>query len=109
AVLDAVSSHGTKAARSYYWKNLVQYFMDMEAALRDIQRVLRGGGEALIVVQSSYFKEVEMPLGDIYVEMAGNLGYAASVAFREEVKGHMAHVNTKSSKYAKNKVYFEDV
>jgi DNA modification methylase len=108
-ILNEIRNHPTKAAESYYWKNIVQYFMDTEGALNDIARVLRPGGRALIVVQSSYFKEIEIPLGDIYMEMAQNQGFIASRAFREEVKGHMAHVNTKSSQYKKNKVYFEDV
>jgi hypothetical protein len=107
-VLDAILGHETKAAVSYYWKNIVQYFMDADAALAEIFRVMGPGGKGLVVVQSSYFKEVEIPLGEIYVEMAEARGFRASIAFREEVRGHMAHVNTKSSGYKKEKIYFED-
>jgi hypothetical protein len=39
-VLDAIKSHETKAAVSYYWKNIVQYFMDADAALEEIFRVV---------------------------------------------------------------------
>lgn len=108
-VLDAVKSHDTKAAASYYWKNIIQYFMDMDASLQELKRVLKPGGRALVVVQSSYFKEVEIPLGDIYVQAGLGLGLKAGVAAREPVKTHMAHVNTKSNQYKANKVYFEDV
>jgi hypothetical protein len=107
-VLNAVKTHRTKAATSYYWKNIVQYFMDMDAGLSEIVRVLKAGGKGLIVVQSSYFKEVEIPLGDIYQEMATLKGLNSHIAYREEVKGHMAHVNTKSSVYKQNKIYYED-
>lgn len=107
-LLDAIKSHETKAAASYYWKNIVQYFMDTDAALDEIVRVLAPGGCGLIVVQSSYFKDVELPLGEIYVQMARNKGLVANIARREEVRGHMAHVNTKSSIYKRDKVYFED-
>ena len=107
-ILDAIRSHHTKAAQSYYWKNIVQYFMDMDSALDEIVRVLRLGAKGLIVVQSSYFKDIEIPLGDIYVEMAINKGLNAEIAYREEVKGHMAHVNTRSRLYKEHKVYFED-
>lgn len=108
SLLNAIASHDSKAAKSYYWKNIIQYFMDMEAGLLEIGRVLKYGGSGLIVVQSSYFKEHEIELGEIYVEMCLGLGLHAEIAFREDVKTHMAHVNTKSSKYVKNKIYHED-
>lgn len=107
-VLNLIAEHPTKAARSYYWKNIVQYFMDMDLALDEIKRVLKPNGQALIVVQSSYFKDIEIPLGEIYVEMGRVKGLTSKIAFREEVRGHMAHVNSRSSIYVKNKVYFED-
>ena len=107
-VLNAIRKHPTKAAESYYWKNIVQYCMDMDAALDEIVRVMKVGGKGLVVVQSSYFKDVELPLGNIYREMATIKGLKSEIAYREEVKGHMAHVNTRSSIYKKGKVYYED-
>jgi hypothetical protein len=107
-VLDRIKGHSTKAAATYYWKNIVQYFIDADNAIDEILRVLSNGGEGLIVVQSSYFKDVEIPLGDIYVQMLQAKGVLAEIAFREEVKGHMAHVNTKSRAYKEKKVYYED-
>lgn len=107
-VLDAIKAHSTKAAASYYWKNIVQYFMDVDSALIELYRVLKPGGTGLIVVQSSYFKEIEIVLGDIYVQMAAARGFSSRIVYREEVNGHMAHVNTKSTMYKANKVYFED-
>lgn len=106
--LSGVASHPTKAAKSYYWKNLLQYFSDMDKALDEITRVLKPGGSGLIVVQSSYFKDVEAKLGEMYVEMAERKGLTSRIAFREEVRGHLAHVNTRSSIYKANKVYYED-
>jgi hypothetical protein len=107
-LLDRIKAHHTKAAASYYWKNIVQYFMDLEAALRETKRVLRNGGTGLFVVQSSYFKEIELPLGRMYVEMAQELGFESEIVFSEVVKNHMAHVNTRSNKYKSSKVYSED-
>lgn len=107
-ILDAVKSHPTKAAGTYYWKNMVQYFSDLEASIVEIRRVLSARGKALVVVQSSFFKEVEIPLGQVVIEMANQAGFSARIAFRDEVRAHMAHVNTKSNSYKANKVYFED-
>src|SRR5205085_12623153 len=64
-VLDKIKRHSTKAAKSYYWKNIVQYFMDADAALDALMQVLKPRGKGLLVVQSSYFKEVEINLSDI--------------------------------------------
>lgn len=107
-VLNKIRNHPTKASNTYYWKNIVQYFMDMDESLDEIWRVLKPGGCGLIVVQSSYFKEIELPLGDIYREFSEIKGFRSDIAFREEVRGHMAHVNSRSNKYKRNKVYFED-
>ena len=71
--------------------------------------VLKPGASALVVVQSSYFKEHEIDLGKVYSEMAINLGADAKIVFKDIVRGHMAHVNSKSNTYKKNKVFFEDV
>lgn len=107
-VLDRIKGHSTKAAATYYWKNIVQYFIDAENSIDEILRVLTAQGEGLLVVQSSFFKDVEIPLGEIYVQMFQAKGVFAKIAFREEVKGHMAHVNTKSRTYKQDKVYYED-
>lgn len=108
AILEKIRTHDTKAAASYYWKNIVQYFSDAYCALRELHRVMKVGGKGLIVVQSSYFKEIEIPLGAIYVEMAQEIGFSSRVAYSEAVKQHMAHINTKSTAYKSDKTYFED-
>lgn len=109
SLLSAVANHQSKAAKSYYLPFLRQYFRDAYNSLQEIGRVLKKGGSAAVVVQSSYFKEIEIALGHIYVEMANEIGYEAEIARREIVRQHMAHINTTSSKYRKNKVYYEDV
>jgi DNA modification methylase len=107
--LTAVAEHPSKASKSYYLPTYLQYFRDAELSLREIKRVLKDGGQAVVVVQSSYYKDLELPLGDMYVEMSKRLGFDAEVARRETVRQHMAHVNTKSRRYVKDKVYYEDV
>ena len=39
--LNEVAFHESKAAKSYYWKHMLQYFEDMERSLSEIRRVLR--------------------------------------------------------------------
>jgi DNA modification methylase len=108
-LLKQVEAHSSKAARSYYLPNMLQYFRDVELSLRECIRVLKPKNQALIVVQSSYFKEHEINLGQIYTEICRNLNAQCEIVSREIVRGHMAHVNTKSSLYKNAKVYYEDV
>ncbi|MGG1398958.1 DNA methyltransferase [Bacillus salipaludis] len=106
--LKEVENHPTKASRSYYLPIFLQYFRDMYESLNEIKRVLKQNGQACLVVQSSYFKDIEAKLGDMYVDMATSLGFEAEIIKREEIKNHIAHVNSKSSQYVKNKIYYED-
>jgi hypothetical protein len=108
-VLKQVETHSSKAARSYYLPNMLQYFRDVELSLRECIRVLKPKSQALIVVQSSYFKEHEINLGQIYTDICRNLNTKCEIVNRELVRTHMAHVNTKSSLYKNDKVYYEDV
>lgn len=108
-LLKQIENHPTKAAKSYYLPNIKQYFRDTVLSLKEIKRVLKKEARALLVVQSSYFKEIELNLGDLYCEISESIGLDAKIARREVVKGHMAHVNTRSNKYADQKVFFEDV
>lgn len=108
-LLNRVKKHRSKAATSYYLPNMLQYFNDAELSLREIIRVLKPNSKALIVVQSSYFKEHEINLGTIYVELCKNLGVRSEIVNREVIRSHLAHINTNSNKYKKKKVYLEDV
>lgn len=107
--LHEVKNHPTKAADTYYLKNFLQYFDDIFFSLLEIKRVLRKNAHALVVIQSSYFKDLYIDLTKIYQEMGNNLEMQTKVVSSEAVKGHLAHVNTKSSVYVKNKSYTEDV
>ncbi|MEG3436380.1 hypothetical protein V0288_04540 [Pannus brasiliensis CCIBt3594] len=107
--LQNVESHNSKASRSYYLPNILQYFRDIKYSLIEIKRVLKHRGKALLVVQSSYFKEHEIDLGNIYVELCDNLGLDSQIVSREIVRNHMANVNKNSNNYKAGKVYHEDV
>ncbi|MCT7977849.1 site-specific DNA-methyltransferase [Laspinema olomoucense] len=108
-LLENILNHPSKASASYYFHTQTQYFQDVEKSLQEIIRVLKPKCKAMIVVQSSYFKEHEIPLSEIYVEMIQNLGSYSQVIKREPVRGHLASINSKSNQYKPNKVYYEDV
>lgn len=62
ALLERVAAHGSKESAGYYHKQARQYFDDLLASLDEITRVTRPGGEALLVIQDSYYKDIPIPL-----------------------------------------------
>lgn len=107
--LKNVKKHNSKAAKSYYLKNYIQYFDDAFKSVEEISRVLCDNGKAAIIVQTSYFKELEIKLSDIYVEMGKSVGLKSKILKRDVVRKHMANVNSKSSEYVTNKIFYEDI
>lgn len=107
--LATVEAHPSKASKSYYLPIFQQYFSDAFVSIAEMQRVLKPGGYAAIVVQSSYYKEVNLLLGQVYTEMAKSLKLDATIARRETVRQHMANLNKASKKYVSDKTYYEDI
>ncbi|MFI5352605.1 MAG: hypothetical protein ACHQZS_06525 [Candidatus Binatales bacterium] len=73
--LDSVKHHRSKASKTYYYKQHVQYFNSIYASLAEIHRVVKLGGLCALVVQDSHYKEVHNPLPEIFVQMASSLGF----------------------------------
>ncbi len=109
-VLFQVKNHKSVASDTYYLKNKSRYFSDAYNSLMEIFRVLKTGKSAYLVLQNSYYKEIEIPLYDIYCEMATNIGYSTSKVVKEEkVRASIGQINPKSTAYLKDKVYYEKI
>lgn len=55
-LLKRISSHASKASASYYYRFFSTYFVDLQASMRNIASVLKGGAMGCVVVQSSHYK-----------------------------------------------------
>ncbi|MEX5734624.1 hypothetical protein [Providencia hangzhouensis] len=109
-VLSRVSKHYSIASNSYYLKNKIRYFHDAYESLLEIYRVLSNGKSAYLVIQNSYYKEIEIPLYSIYCEMAKGIGFSKQeIVYEENVKVILGQINSRSSIYIKDKKYFEKV
>jgi DNA modification methylase len=105
-VLERVRTHHSKASGGYYFKNHVQYFRDAEALLRQCLRVLKPNAPAILVVQDSWYKDVHIPLGTIYAEMAMCLGAnSAKPIHSEPIRSHLGLVNTRARRYPKGELH----
>jgi hypothetical protein len=78
ALLDRISRHRSKAARSYYFKTYTQYFAAMSRSFSELGRCLKRRGYCILVVQDSHFKNVHVDLATVFREM----GLAASLELR---------------------------
>lgn len=98
-LLERVSNHRSKAARSYYYKTYVQYFSAMSHSFSELGRCLKRRGQCILVVQDSYFKDVHVDLATIFAEMgrAAALDLCHQVDF--PINRTLGSVNLKSRRY----------
>jgi DNA modification methylase len=101
-----ISKHHSVSSEGYYRKMHVQYFRDAEALLRQFLRVLKPKAPCVLVVQDSWYKDILVPLGTIYKEMARKLGAKAVKTLRSELVGsHLGLINTRARRYQKGALY----
>lgn len=108
-LLKQIASHPSKASNGYYRKHFSQYFEDAQRSIREIERVLKPGGAAVFVIQSSYYKEIPIKLGDLYVEMAKHAGLQGKIVHRIPVNKVLSTINSRATKYLVDREYSEDV
>lgn len=75
AFLASVEAHSSRASSTYYRKYFTQYVDSLSRSLRELRRVLKQSGGAMLVVQDSYYKELRLDLARMASEMAEALGW----------------------------------
>ena len=98
--LRRVARHPSKASKSYYLKNHLQYFDGLGRSLRELHRVLEPEGSCVLVVQDSYYKKVHNDLPKIVSEMGIELGWKVSDRYDYSHGRHMARVNKNATRYS---------
>ncbi|MDP9901293.1 DNA methyltransferase [Variovorax ginsengisoli] len=73
-MLKAIGAHHTKAASAYYLRYFSSYFSDLAATLDGVVRAAPKG-TIVLVVQNSFFKEIEIDLCRVVIEHLERLGY----------------------------------
>jgi SAM-dependent methyltransferase len=108
-LLGEIRAHKSKASSSYYYKTYHQYFADAEASLREVARVLKPGGVAVLVVQTSYYKEICVDLPSLYVNMGATVGLRGEIAGQALVHRALAQINPHALHHRKVSQYREAV
>lgn len=106
--LQHMSAHQSLASQSYYLKNHLQYFDSMYKSLLEVHRVLKVGGNAVIVVQDSYYKDLHNNLPLFITQIAENIGFQKNKQIDYAVTS-MSVINAKSRKYGQYKSVHESV
>ena len=108
-VLSSIREHPSKASSNYYYKTYAQYFSDSMASVAELRRVLKPGAAAVLVVQSSYYKDIYVDLPELYVAMGQALDMRASIAAEYDVNRFLAQINSRSTAHRKSTSHREAV
>ncbi|WP_437782369.1 hypothetical protein [Sorangium sp. So ce1097] len=108
-LLKRIKKHPSKASNTYYYKHYAQYFDDARLSVSEIGRVLKPEATALLVVQSSYYKDIPVPLGDLYAALGDELGFRSRVVLRVPVRRVLATINPRAMHHEAERRYSEEV
>lgn len=108
-LLERIKKHPSKNSDTYYYKHYAQYFDDARLSIAEIGRVLKPDATALFVVQSSYYKDFLVPLGDLYAALGEKLGFRSRVVLRVPVRRVLATINSRAMHHEPERRYSEDV
>lgn len=100
-LLGQVASHSSHASATYYRKYFLQYFVGMQDSLDELQRVLKPGGTAVLVVQDSYYKELHVDLPALLGDLSATQGWASASRTDFVVPKTMAAIHPGSRAYRK--------
>jgi len=107
--LKRIREHPSKASTNYYYKTYAQYFSDSIASVAEVRRVLKPGAAAVLVVQSSYYKDIFVDLPELYIALGRSLGMRAAIAAEYDVNRFLAQINSRSMAHRKSTSHREAV
>lgn len=97
--LKNVEAHPSKAAATYYLKTFRQYFSGMTKSFAEIARVTKPGGQVVVVVQDSFFKDLHVDVPTYLREIAELRGLSFERRHNYRASQSLVHLNTRSKQY----------
>ena len=97
--LRSLRAHPSKASAGYYYKTHLDYFDKLSRSLKQMDKALKVGGRAIIVVQDSYYKNVHNDIPLIVTEMAEIVGLRQKHREDFRISRTMANMNPKVRAY----------
>ena len=99
--LDVIANHPSKASRTYYWKWFAQYLAGYAESLSQITNVTSRSGTIGLVLQNSYYKEVQIDLATITTEILAAQGWKLYHTYAFESRS-LAQINPRAIAYRRN-------
>ncbi len=98
-LLSAVAGHSSRASSTYYLKTLRQYFTGLRSGAIELTRVARRNAHLVLVVQSSWYKEIRIDLATIVSEQLQGAGWTQMQRTDFGVQRTLADLNPLSNDY----------
>lgn len=108
-LLRQINAHESYASSRYYYRNLFQYFSDAHSAISELGRVLRPGGVGFLVLQNSFFKDIHIPLANLYADIARRYDLHSDIVASFPAKAYFAKINKGAAKYKHEREYEESI
>jgi DNA modification methylase len=107
--LSHIRNHASKASGSYYYKTYWQYFDDLIQSVGELKRCLKFNGSIVMVVQTSYYKDVLIDVPKLLIATARTHGLNGSTVSCKPVHNGLFQINRKAKEYALGRQYAEAV
>lgn len=91
--LAGIGNHDSYASESYYVWTYFQYFKSIYNFFSILDGKLKANGRGIIVVQNSYYKDLEILLSKIFIEMIESFSMNATTIKKVEVSTNMRSLN----------------
>jgi DNA modification methylase len=109
SMLDDIAAHSSKASSTYYSKFFRQYFLDLERFFLWLAKKTAPNAVGMIVLQDSYYKDIPVPLADIYQEVGEAYGFNTKVTASWSKSNHIGQMSPMQRQHAPGKILTESV
>lgn len=107
--LRSIGEHPSYASERYYYYTYYQYFRMLYDSFVRIKAIMARPCQGLIVLQTSFYKDVRIATPEICTEMLRSLSLNASVVRTTPVRQHMGKMSPIQASYVPQKILGESL